>query len=501
MSDSRTPASPGSPQERWARFRFSVVGPLLSAPPAPGELKDELEKLSRQSFNHPILEGRKIRLSRVTIERWFYTAKKAQNPIEALRRAVRKDAGIFKILDEKVVEALFSQYREYPYWSFKLHHDNLAALLKAHPPLGALPSYPSLVRFMKAKGLRRKKRTRHEGRAGLDSSRARLERREMRSFEVDHVGGLWHLDFHFSRHVSILGPGGQYLKPVLLAILDDRSRLCCHAQFYFEPSCEILVHGFCQALLRRGLPRRLLSDNGGEMTAAEFVEGLERLSILHETTLPYTPQQNGKQEHFFAVVEGRFLAMLDQVPDLVLDSLNTLLQAWIEGDYHRAVHTETRQTPLERFLQGPDVLRPAPSPQELKEAFRRHLWRKVRRTDATISLEGSRFEVPYAYRHLDRVRIASARWDLSFTHLVDPKGGKSLMRIFPINKSRNASGERKRVDLDVPSQESDRSKGDLPPYLKQLLQEYSALGLPPAYLSHTKRNDKEPDGMRKESQS
>lgn len=495
MTDSRNPQSP---QEQWARFRFAVVGPLLSAPPAPGELKAALEALSLKNFNHPIFEDQKTRLARSTIERWFYIAKNAPNPIEALRRSVRRDAGRFKAMDPRIADALFAQYREFPYWTYRLHHDNLAALLLSQPNLGTLPSYPSLVRFMKAKGLLRTKRTRNERRPGLAVARDRLDRREVRSFEVDHVGGLWHLDLHTSRHVSVLGPGGRYVKPVLLAILDDRSRLCCHGQFYLEPSCEILVHGFCQALLKRGLPRRLMSDNGGEMTAAEFVEGLERLSILHETTLPYSPHQNGKQEHLFAVVEGRFLSMVDHVPDLQLDRLNTLLHAWIEGDYHRNVHAEMKQTPLERFLKGPDVLRDAPNPTLLKEAFRRNLWRRIRRSDATLSLDGVRFEVPYAYRHLDRVRVASARWDFSFTHLVDPKCGRTLVRIFPVNKSRNASGERRIVDPVAPSQEQNRPSGILPPYLEQLLEEYAASGLPPAYLSHTEGKNKEADETEKE---
>ena len=27
-------------RDRWARLRFSIVGPLLAAPPQPGELQD-----------------------------------------------------------------------------------------------------------------------------------------------------------------------------------------------------------------------------------------------------------------------------------------------------------------------------------------------------------------------------------------------------------------------------------------------------------------------------
>jgi putative transposase len=34
-----------------------------------------------------------------------------------------------------------------------------------------------------------------------------------------------------------------------------------------------------------------MSDNGSAMIAAEISEGLSRLGILHQTTLPYSPYQ------------------------------------------------------------------------------------------------------------------------------------------------------------------------------------------------------------------
>jgi len=493
-SDSR---SPRSSQERWARLRFSIVGPLLSAPPLAGDLQAALEELSRRAWQHPTREGETVRFALSTIERWYYAARDATNPIDALRRVVRKDAGSFRIIAPRLAEALKAQYREYPHWTVQLHHDNLAALVAKDPSFGELPSYQSLVRYMKAKGLFRTKRTRNEKRAGLARSRDRLDRREVRSYEVDHVGALWHLDFHTSRFVSILGSKGEWVKPKLLGILDDRSRLCCHAQFYLEEPAEDLVHGFSQALLKRGLPRRLLTDNGPAMVADEFTQGLECLSILHETTLPYSPHQNGKQEHFWAVVEGRFLSMLDRVTDLTLEKFNALLQAWIEGDYHRRVHSETRQTPIERFLEGPDVCRPAPAPSVLKESFRRHVFRRIRRTDSTLTIDGVRYDVPSAYRHLDRVRVAYARWDLGFIHLVDPRTGKTLARIFPTDKSRHASGERRLLDPLAQKEEHSGASGELPPFMKSLVEDYAASGLPPAYLS--KKNSDDPnDNERKE---
>lgn len=49
---------------------------------------------------------------------------------------------------------------------------------------------------------------------------------------------------------------------------------------------------------------------------------------MHERTLPACPEQNGKQEAWWNSVEGRLLAMLENVPNLTLDMLNHATQAW-----------------------------------------------------------------------------------------------------------------------------------------------------------------------------
>lgn len=93
--------------------------------------------------------------------------------------------------------------------------------------------------------------------------------------------------------------------------MDDRSRLVCHAQWYLDESAFSLVHALMQAMLKRGLMSALMSDNGAAMLAAETTHGLARLGIGHQTTLPYSPYQNAKQESFWARVESRLMAMLE----------------------------------------------------------------------------------------------------------------------------------------------------------------------------------------------
>jgi putative transposase len=59
-----------------------------------------------------------------------------------------------------------------------------------------------------------------------------------------------------------------------LAILDDCYRLCCHLQFYLGETVDYLVHGLRQALMKRGLPRVLMTDNWAAMLAEETRRGL-----------------------------------------------------------------------------------------------------------------------------------------------------------------------------------------------------------------------------------
>jgi transposase InsO family protein len=151
-------------------------------------------------------------------------------------------------------------------------------------------------------------------------------------------------------------------KPQALGVLDDRSRLCCHLQWYADETAEALIHGLSQAFHKRGLPRALLTDNGAAMIAAETVEGLERLGVVHHTTLPYSPKQNGKQESFWGQIEGRLLPMLEGEPELSLDLLNIATQAWVEEEYQRKEHSEIRESPLARYLRGPSVGRQSPTP-------------------------------------------------------------------------------------------------------------------------------------------
>jgi len=479
--------------DRWARLRFAIVGILLSAPPGRGDLREAIEQLAHKKWTHPTT-GKSTIFAFSTIERWYYQAKNTpRDPFGKLKRQVRKDAGRHRSMGLELIQVLEAQYRDHPSWSYQLHADNLGSRTRTNTNLGRCPSYETIRRFMRGRALIKKKRLKARHTEGMARAVAKLEQREIRSYEAAYVMSLWHLDFHEGSRKVIL-EDGSWKKAYLLGILDDCSRVACHVQWYLDESAETLVHGYSQAVQKRGLPYSTMSDNGSAMRSGEFKRGLEILGIQHDPTLPYSPYQNAKQEVFWAQVEGRLMAMLEGVEELTLELLNNATQAWVEMEYNRSVHSEIGMTPLERFLEHRSVGRPSPSSGDLRRAFRVEETRCQRRSDGTLSLKAKRFEIPSRFRHLKQVTVCYASWDLRSVDLLDSMTGQIVCPIYPQDKTANAEGIRRQLQdpgfhpEGALAQRNPKSSG-IAPLLDEQMREYSAGGVLPAYLSKTARND------------
>jgi hypothetical protein len=287
---------------------------------------------------------------------------------------------------------------------------------------------------------------------------------------------------------------GTWQTPIVLGVFDDHSRLCCHIQWYLAESAENLIHAFMQGIMKRGLPRELMSDNGSAMISEEFSEGLVRLGISPRRTLPYSPYQNGKCEFAWQKVDGRLMAMLDGYKDLTLGFLNDVTQAWSEMEYNRKIHSETDQTPIDRFMAGTDVSRQSPSSHELSLAFQREITRRQRKSDGTIVIDRVRFEVPSRFRHQDKLLIKYAFWDLSHVYLADTRTGLEIAKLYPLDKAKNADGQRRSIEDPINLAEPMQST-ELPALLQSLVDAYDALGIRPAYLPQIEKKENNHDSQ------
>ena len=217
-AEPRDPKNYGRVHGRWARMRFAVIGWLLAAPPAKGELKAALRELASRTWQHPTT-GEPVRFGFSTIERWYYRAlRERTDPVGVLRRKVRVNAGQQHAVSDAVRQAVLAQYAAHKGWSVQLHHDNLVALAEQQPGLKPVPSYPTLRRFMRANGLDKRRRLTSRTTDGAVRAEARLADREIRSYEAEYVNALWHWDCHVGSR-KVLTARGEWQTPILFGVV------------------------------------------------------------------------------------------------------------------------------------------------------------------------------------------------------------------------------------------------------------------------------------------
>ena len=144
-----------------ARLRFSIIGALLAAPPAKGELLPALRLLAAKLWRDPVT-GLDVCFGLSTVERWYYVARRAQDPVAMLTDRLRSTVGLFPSLSALAESTLITQYRQHPGWTVQLHDDKLAvALASAGSASTALPSYPTVRRIWLLQGSQGPQASRH----------------------------------------------------------------------------------------------------------------------------------------------------------------------------------------------------------------------------------------------------------------------------------------------------------------------------------------------------
>ena len=156
-------------------------------------------------------------------------------------------------------------------------------------------------------------------------------------------------------------------RAVLLAFIDDHSRLLVGWRWGTGEDVFRLEAALRAGLMARGVPEAILVDRGSAFVSSQLLRACAVLGVRLIHASPRAATTKGKIERFFRTVRDQFLVEIDDGVELA--ELNRLFSAWLEVVYHRRVHSETGQTPLERFDAAGAP--PLPTPALLREAF---LW-------------------------------------------------------------------------------------------------------------------------------
>ena len=356
-----------------ALFRLAVLGPLVSRERLEhGELKRLIRDLAARDYDIPGTE--RHRVGEKTIEAWYYLWRRGG--IEALTPRPRSDRGRSK-LPAAIQAAILDAKRDNPRRSI----DQLILLMEhsGQAARGTLPR-SSVHRLLQGHGL-----SRPSGAATLPV--------EHRSYEARYAGDIWYGDVMHGPRVPVKG---RLRKVYLVSLMDDASRLLTHSAFCTGETALDIEAVLKQALLKRGLPVKLVVDHGAAYRAKSLQGICARLAIHLIYCRPYTPESKGKLERWHRTFRDWFLSELDITRIGDLADLNTRLWAWVENIYHRRIHSALQgHTPLQRYQQDLPRIRTLGSrAARLDELFYHRIERKVRK-DGTVSYQGQRFEVPY----------------------------------------------------------------------------------------------------------
>ncbi len=356
-------------RQQIATFRFGVIHDLVGhVELEPGEQERLIREKCANKWRIPFSE--KTHISRGTILRWMKLYRESGGKLESLCIQDRSDQGKSRAMDQETSLALISLRKEFPGATVPFLIEEMGKRKLVSP--GVTLSLTTVYRFLHRHDL-------------MELTRPVPEDR--RKFEAELPNDLWQVD---CMHGPRVEHEAKRRKTYLIAFMDDHSRLVPHGEFFLSESVKSFLMALEGALLTRGLPRKIYSDNGPAFRShhVEHVTASLGVALIHAR--PYKPQGKGKIERFFRTVRADFLTGFKG--ETLLD-LNHCFHLWLNEIYHQRKHSSTGQTPFARFTSKMECLRSAPD--NLKDHFRKAARRKVAK-DRTISLNGQIFEAPVA---------------------------------------------------------------------------------------------------------
>jgi putative transposase len=348
-----------------ALWRYTLVALAMDEALTARERGQLVRELA--SREHPGPFGGRVRVSRKTLDRWIRTRRRGG--FDALLPAARR---VEARTDASVLALAVSLRKENP----RRTAAQVRRILIEASPQGCVPAERTLQRHFAARGL--------NIRPGGHPPKVRGR------FEAEQINEIWTAD-------TLHGPKVAGRKAYVHGIIDDHSRLLIDYQCVYHDDAARFMALFRHAIATHGIPSTLYVDNGSPFVDEALLRTCARLGIRVTHSAPGEPEGRGKVERMFRTVREQFLVEVhgeadNPVGHYVADlaAMFEALRLWVTRVYHREVHSETKQTPLQRWNDGdPPVL---PSPELLRRAFAWTVTRRVRK-NARVELEGNRYKV------------------------------------------------------------------------------------------------------------
>lgn len=375
-------------REAIALKKFSLISPVLN-----GQVENQKKYFSEICTN-PIdmpFYGSKEYTPK-TLQYWL--SQYLKDGIEALRPGYRSDRGKSRKIDESLAQKISERKSELKNMSVKLLYETLIGEDLIIPNKISLSTFYRFIEDL-----------------NIEGPSSNEEKKEMKRFSHEYINEMWQTDCMYGPYIKI---GKSKKQTYLLAYIDDASRLITHAEFYYSQSYEELRSSFKEAVLKRGIPKILYTDNGKIYRSQQFGYTCASIGCALIHAQPFMANQKGKIERFFRTVRLRFLSRLDINTINSIEDLNLKFWTWLESDYQRKLHSGIGMSPLDFFMSQVSRIKLVSDIDGLNENFLLRLSRKIGK-DATLQIDRTLYETDQKFAGMRLEVRYDPEWIKSYT--------------------------------------------------------------------------------------
>jgi transposase InsO family protein len=352
--------------QAWAVFRCSLLSPLLLGEIPEAEREAYFRSLAEEERLLP--NGRRKRVSARTLRRWWQRLR--DEGVDGTFRRRRSDRGRPRARQQPLLDRAVELKKEQP------RRSDVVINRILQQEFGRRLPRSTLYRHLRREGATRRK-------LGVSQQKVRCR------WTREQPDALWVGDFE---HGPPVLHEGRAVQTRLSAWIDCHSRYVVEARYYFRENFDVLVDSLLRAWTRHGASRELYVDNAKIYQANALKLACTQLNIKLLHRPPRDPAAGGLIERFFQTAQGQLEAEIRAARRISLGDINRALSAWLEVEYHTAVHSETGQSPHERYAADTRVPRSVHL-QSVMQLFLRREKRTVDVDHSDVTLNGRHFAV------------------------------------------------------------------------------------------------------------
>jgi len=309
--------------QAWAVFWCSLLSPVLLGEIPEGRRERYFQQLSQEERLLP--NGQRRRVSVRTLRRRWRQLR--DEGVQGLYRRGRSDRGKPRKRHVDLLTRAVELKKEQPRRSDKVINRILRREFGRQVPRS------TLYRHLRREGATRRK-------LGISKEKVRCR------WSREQSNTLWVGDFE---HGPLVVHQGKAIKTHLSAWIDCHSRYVVEARYYIRENLDILIDSLLRAWGNHGASRELYVDNAKIYHANALALACTQLNIKLLHRPPRDPPAGGLIERLFKTLQEQLEAEVRASDILTLDELNRVLAAWLQTAYHLDVHSETKQTPQQRY--------------------------------------------------------------------------------------------------------------------------------------------------------